>query len=239
MAMPGTGCFVAIHDLLLGREADYENWHTHEHMVERLAIPGFLRGLRYRSLTDAPRLCTIYQVESLATLTSAAYLERLNNPTPWTTQSVPLAAGMQKTFCTVVSSHGHGVGGYLGVAQLAPNLGEDKRLSGWLSGDILPKLSSQAGLCGAHHLIGDRAASQTKAKERELRDEPATVADWIVLIEGYDRPSVQNALSTLGGPKGFAANGGNERHVCSLYNLDFALEEREAKAIWEKPEKHS
>ena len=37
MSMPGTGCFVAIHDLKPGREADYENWHTHEHMIERLA----------------------------------------------------------------------------------------------------------------------------------------------------------------------------------------------------------
>ena len=53
MAMPGTGCFVAIHDLMRGREADYENWHTHEHMIERLAIPGFLRGLRYRAVTQS------------------------------------------------------------------------------------------------------------------------------------------------------------------------------------------
>ena len=232
MSMPGTGCFVAIHDLKQGREADYENWHTHEHMIERVAIPGFLRGLRYRSLTDAPRLCTIYQVESLATLTSPAYLERLNNPTPWTNQSVPLAVGMQKTFCTVVSTQGHGIGGYLGVAQLAPRLGEDDRLSSWLSSDILPKLALQPGLCGAHFLIGEEAASQVKAKERELRDEPTTVADWIILIEGYDRSTVQGALVTLSGPEGLASNGADEELVIGLYGLDFALEEREAKAIW-------
>lgn len=234
MAMPGTGCFVAIHDLKSGREADYENWHTHEHMIERLAIPGFLRGLRYRLLGGAHGLCTIYQVESLATLTSPAYLQRLNSPTPWTTQSVPLVVDMQKTFCTVASSHGHGVGGYLGIAQLGPRAGEAERLRGWLSGELLPELAIQAGLCGAHLLIGDEAASQIKAKERELRDEPAKVADWIVLIEGYDSSNVQQALSTMSEQKAIAANGG-EASADSLYSLDFALDEREAKALWEKP----
>jgi len=235
MAIPGTGCFVAIHNLKQGREADYEKWHTHEHMIERVAIPGFLHGLRYRSLTDAPRVCTIYHVESLATLTSPAYLERLNNPTPWTSQSVPLAVGMQKTFCTVASTDGHGIGGYLCVAQLAPSMGEDDRLKDWLSSDVLPKLAGQAGLCGAHLLIGDQAASQTKTKERALRGEPVAIADWIILVEGYERSAVEGALSTLSGPEGLAAHGADKGLVTGLYSLDFALEEREAKAIWKKP----
>ncbi len=235
MAMAGRGCFVAIHDLKQGREAEYEDWHTHEHMIERLAIPGFLRGMRYRSLTDAPRVCTIYQVESLATLTSPAYLERLDDPTPWTKKSVPLGIGMQKTFCSVVSTHGHGVGGYLGVAQLAPRTGEGDRLKRLLSGEVLPKLAAQTGLCGAHLLIGDEAASQTKSKERELRDETAAVADWIILVEGYDRPTVQRALSTMNGPEGLTGNGADVGISIRFYSLDFALEESEAKAIWQKP----
>jgi hypothetical protein len=235
MTVPGTGCFVAIHNLKQGREADYENWHTHEHMIERVAIPGFLRGLRYRSLTNAPRVCTIYHVQSLATLTSPAYLERLNDPTPWTSQSVPLSTGMQKTFCTVVSTNGHGIGGYLGVAQFAPRPGEDDRLRDWLSGEVLPKFASQTGLCGAHLLIGDEAASQTKTKERELRGAPVTVADWIILVEGYDRSAVQGALVTLSGPEGLQVSGIDNESVNSLYSLDFAIEEREAKAIWKRP----
>jgi hypothetical protein len=59
MAIPGTGCFVAWYDLQPGREADHDEWHTHEHMIERVAISGFLRGLRYRSLTGSPRTCVI------------------------------------------------------------------------------------------------------------------------------------------------------------------------------------
>jgi hypothetical protein len=55
MAMPGKGCFVGWYDLQPGRETDHDHWHTHEHMIERVAISGFLRGFRYRSLTGSPR----------------------------------------------------------------------------------------------------------------------------------------------------------------------------------------
>lgn len=237
MAIPGTGCFVAIHDLQPGREADYETWHTHEHMIERVAIPGFLRGLRYRSVSNAPRVCTIYHVESLSTLTSPAYLERLNNPTPWTSKSISLSVGMQKTFCTVASTNGHGIGGYLCVAQLAPGLGEAEGLKDRLSRDVLPGFAGQAGLCGAHLLIGDRDASQTKTKTKEstLRGQPVATADWIILVEGYERAAVEGALSTLIAPEGVAAQAGEHGLVAGLYSLDFAIEEREAKAIWQKP----
>src|SRR3954469_20132037 len=85
MTMPGSGCFIAWCDVQLGRETEHDHWHTHEHMIERVAIPGFRRGLRYRSLMGSPRLCIIYEVDSLQTLASPAYLERLNNPSPWTT----------------------------------------------------------------------------------------------------------------------------------------------------------
>ena len=94
MSIPGTGCFVAWYDLQPGREADHDQWHTHEHMIERVAIPGFLRGLRYRTVSGNPRVCAIYQVEELGTFTSPAYLARLNNPTPWTSQTLPLFVGM-------------------------------------------------------------------------------------------------------------------------------------------------
>ena len=71
------------------------------------------------------------------------------------------------------------------------------------------------------------------------QDVAATVADWIILIEGYNRSTVQSALVTLSGPNGSTANGAKEEAVIGLYGLDFALEEREAKAIWVNPSGHA
>ena len=235
MALPGLGCFVAWHDLQPGRENDHDQWHTHEHMIERVAISGFLRGLRYRSLTGSPRVCTMYQVETLATFTSPAYVERLNNPTPWTKRTMPLFVGMNRTLCTVVATHGHGVGGYLLTIQLTPQPDAVAMLKTWLSDIALPDFATRAGLCGAHLLIGDRAVSQTRTQEKALRGEPDAVADWVVLVEGYDRTEVERALSELTGTNGLVAHGAAEKLTTGLYSLDFTLSENEAKAIWRKP----
>jgi hypothetical protein len=235
MAMPGKGCFVAWYDLQPGRDADHDHWHTHEHMIERVAIPGFLRGSRYHSLTGSPRLCIMYQTETLATLTSPAYLERLNNPTPWSNRTLPLFAGMNRTLCAVTSSHGHGIGGFLLTIRLSAQPGAEDRLGGWLAEDILPALAARPGLNAAHLLLGDRASSETKSQEKELRGTPDGIADRVLLLEGYDRGTVEQALAELNGAGGLAAHGVADRMVAGLYSLDFTLGEDEAKRIWRKP----
>ena len=42
MPMPGKGCFVGWYDVIAGRGADHDHWHSHGHMIERAPIPGFL-----------------------------------------------------------------------------------------------------------------------------------------------------------------------------------------------------
>ena len=236
MAIAGKGCFVAWYDLRPGGETDHDHWHTHEHMIERVAIPGFRRGLRYRSLADGARTCVIYQVDALETLASPAYLQRLNNPTPWTTSSMPLITGMNRTLCRVASTHGHGTGGYLLTVQLAPRAGSEDDLKSWLGDGALAALAGRAGLCGAHLLIGDREVSHIKTQEKELRGGSDAVADWIVLIEGYDRAATEHALAELLGASGLAAHGAADSPTPGLYSLDFAIEESEAKPVWREPD---
>lgn len=33
---------------------EHDDWHTHEHLPERLSIPGFLRGTRWVALQEQP-----------------------------------------------------------------------------------------------------------------------------------------------------------------------------------------
>lgn len=235
MAIAGKGCFVAWYDLRPGGETEHDHWHTHEHMIERVAIPGFRRGLRYRSLAGSPRTCVIYEVDALATLASPAYLERLNNPTPWTARSMPLLVGMNRTLCHVASTHGHGIGGYLLTIQIAPSLGAEDRLRSWLGDEVLPGLAERAGLCGAHLLIADREVSQIKTQEKDLRGGSDAIADWVVLVEGYDRTATERACTELLGTSGLAAHGAIDRLTPGLYSLDFAIDESEANRIWRDP----
>ena len=110
MGLLGKGAFVAWHGIAEGREADYDFWHSHEHMLERVAIPGFLRGRRYVATGDGPRYLVVYEVTDIGVLTSAAYLERLDNPTAWTREVMPAVVGMNRTLCRVEASFGRGVG---------------------------------------------------------------------------------------------------------------------------------
>jgi hypothetical protein len=67
-----------------GREAEFEEWFQHEHLAERLAVPGFLLGRRYEAVSGQPRYFNFYLTQSADVLKSAGYIERLNHPTPMT-----------------------------------------------------------------------------------------------------------------------------------------------------------
>jgi hypothetical protein len=67
-----------------GREAEFEEWFQHEHLAERIAVPGFLLGRRYEALSGPLRYFNFYLTQSASVLKSPAYLERLDHPTPMT-----------------------------------------------------------------------------------------------------------------------------------------------------------
>ena len=63
-------------------------WHNCEHIPERVAVPGFVSGRRYRDLGGAPRFLMMYETRDSAVLGSDAYTSRLNDPTPWTREAL-------------------------------------------------------------------------------------------------------------------------------------------------------
>ena len=81
--------------------SEWEEWHSHEHMPERLAIPGFLRGTRYIAVSGEPRYFVLYEADRLETLTGGPYVERLNNPTPWSRKMMPHHRNMVRALCMV------------------------------------------------------------------------------------------------------------------------------------------
>ncbi|KIX99416.1 uncharacterized protein Z520_04992 [Fonsecaea multimorphosa CBS 102226] len=66
----------------------YQQWLNCEHMPERVSIPGFLQGRRYRLMDNTLHFLAFYETETTSVLGSAAYLQRLNSPTPWTLEAL-------------------------------------------------------------------------------------------------------------------------------------------------------
>jgi hypothetical protein len=74
------GILAIFNNVVPGREAEFEEWFQHEHLQERLAVPGFLLGRRHEAVSGEPRYFNFYVTRSADVLTSAPYLTRLDHP---------------------------------------------------------------------------------------------------------------------------------------------------------------
>ncbi len=94
------GILAIFNDCRPGREAEFEEWFQGEHLLERLAVPGFLFGRRHQAISGSNGYFNFYLVESPAVLTSKPYLERLDNPTPMTKKIMSeVFINMNRTVC--------------------------------------------------------------------------------------------------------------------------------------------
>lgn len=100
MATQQPGILAIWNDCLVGREAEFDAWFQGEHLLERLAVPGFLFGRRHQAISGSAGFFNFYLVEQPAVLTSKPYLERLDNPTPMTRKIMSeVFLNMNRTLC--------------------------------------------------------------------------------------------------------------------------------------------
>ncbi|MEE8364122.1 MAG: DUF4286 family protein [Dehalococcoidia bacterium] len=67
------GLLLVMMDIDPEHEEDFNRWYDEEHVPERLAIPGFLSGRRFRALDGTPKYLALYDLESPEVLQSEAY----------------------------------------------------------------------------------------------------------------------------------------------------------------------
>jgi hypothetical protein len=198
---------------------EHDDWHTHEHLPERLSIPGFLRGTRWVATQGQPRYLVLYEVAELATLASDAYLERLDHPTPWTAKMMQRYRGMSRGLCAVMGSEGIGMGHAAVLIRFAPNPGQDARPGAWLHDRIVADLPSRRGLGSAHLLRGALAPKMTN--EQRIRGADAGV-EWALLVIGYDEPGLAALAHAELSAERFAENGAARASFAS-YRMDYTL----------------
>ena len=132
-----------------GIEADYNAWYLHEHIPERLAVPGMRRGRRYRAADGSPRYAAFYEAATLDVLTSGAYRAQLANPTEWTQRVMRGVRLMQRGLCTVLADVGQGMGGAATFVHVRPHAGQDAALRAWV-GATVPRLARLTDVVAAH-----------------------------------------------------------------------------------------
>lgn len=190
--------------------ADFYAWHLSEHMPERVGIPGFLRGRRYRAADSKthPEFFTLYETQTFEVTQGVDYLNRLNAPTSWTKRATAHFKTTSRSLARVVASFGVGSGGALLTLRFDVEESERKNLE-----SITMKIATLPEVTGAHILKGDDEASGIKTAESKDRKDIEQPARWVVLIEACSVEALAGARALLDDhPALRAANAGLYLH---------------------------
>lgn len=132
MAEREPGILAIWNDCRAGREAEFDAWFQGEHLLERLAVPGFLFGRRHQAISGTSGYFIFYLVESPDILTSKPYLERLDNPTAMTRKIMSeVFLNMNRTVCRRALRRGAFRGAFAATARFNEML-DASRLTGFL-----------------------------------------------------------------------------------------------------------
>lgn len=185
MPLLGRAVMIAMYDVSPGWNARHDDWHSHEHMEERVSIGGFVRGRRYVANTGSPHYFVLYEATDKPSLVGEEYLARLNNPTTWSTEVMPHFTNMQRTICDVSRSFGLGVGGQMAYVPLRVPAEHQNAARDKLSGS-LELIAQEPGTLAAHLCEGDHEASGIQTAEKALRGGRDNMAEWLLIVEGYE-----------------------------------------------------
>lgn len=209
-------------------DCEMSEWQAREHILERVRLPGFIRGRRFETQASEPHYFMLYETDDVNVFSSAPYLERLNNPTEWSRRCAAGLANMTRSVCRVVLSIGDIDGGHVATAEIEPSVaGEELRvagneLRGALDDSLLAELIALPGVYAAHMLEADRAWSEIATVEKQLRASQDRVATWIVILEGRDRRSLEAGTTAVDVSSRLRQRGAGQLKGWRYYQLSFS-----------------
>lgn len=196
--LAGEGAVAIWNDIAEAGRAEFYAWHLHEHMPERVGIPGFVRGRRYRSANEntRPEFFTLYETTSFQVIQGTDYLARLNSPTEWTRSTTSHFLSTTRSLTRVIASYGVGSGGALMTIRF--DIPEDIEKS------VIPRITSVLALIsqtpritGAHLLGADAEVSGQSTAESKNRKDLLIPARWAIVLEGCDIQCFESALDLI------------------------------------------
>jgi len=220
MSLLGSGALAMWWDVAPDVSGEFEHWHSHEHFPERMSVPGFRRGSRWTDASGGEGFFVLYELDSYEVLTSGPYLERLNRPTPWSIKMMPHHRNMVRSQCRVLQSSGGGIARCMVSVRLSPEDGQAEPLRSRLR-KLVDTLPMQPGLNGAH-LLSTETPDIALTTEQRIRGSDG-VADWILLVSGYDTQALQGVCEHTLDATSLVAEGARPGAVTGLYTISCAF----------------
>jgi hypothetical protein len=178
---------------------EFVQWHSIEHLPERVSIPGFISGQRWYGEDASPQYLTTYVTQNTEVLTSDAYIQRLNNPTPWTLKTVAAFCNTCRAAGEVIWEYGSkkGYGGHI----LAIRITELEDLT--ILTEHLNSLANSPEQCFAELLrarlvLTTPNASQLPTAERAVRTGDQNEPHIVLLLESFSgEDALRHAFSKI------------------------------------------
>ncbi|MDY8108728.1 DUF4286 family protein [Fulvimarina sp. 2208YS6-2-32] len=210
----GTGVLAIWNGIAPGKESDFLRWHVGEHIPERIGVPGFLRARRYFALEGEPAYFNFYEVETPEVLLSAAYLERLNDPSDLTRAIVPHFTDTSRTLCDVAATRS------IGVAGTVLTLRFDETVLD--AAGISERLASAPDVSGVHCLMRtyNGPSDTSESKMRRERDGSSAA---IVLVESASPNALRSINRSVLDATGLSDFGLPSPTHRGIYQLDYLL----------------
>ena len=186
MALLGKGALLNWGGVLPKHDLDYNLWHSLEHMPERMSVKGFLRAFRcvgIKGTNENDKYFMMYDVKSKDILSSKQYLNRLNNPTDWTSKILSKYVYPSRAICEVIKTKSltNGLSGFFVTIRYLSQNNDIKNFY-----NISDEIMRQNGIFSIHCFQSDREISLIKTKEKVIRSFQGNedeILDYAVVIE--------------------------------------------------------
>jgi hypothetical protein len=189
MPLAGKGMLLTSMDIDPADEADFNRWYDREHLLERVAIEGFLEARRYLAHHGSPKYLCLYSTATFEVLDSPTYRTALMNPTEWSKKNLARFKNMIRAVARITISRGQGRGAALGIIRLRPAAGGADELRAALREKLDPEKLD--GIISMHLIENDPVLSRPITDDPPVSDPGA--GDWFVLIDATDVNAVAAA----------------------------------------------
>src|SRR5664279_3450930 len=217
MPLAGKGMLLTSMNIDPMHEAEFNRWYDREHLLERVAIPGFLEARRYVAHSGNPKYLCLYSTRTFDVLDSPAYRKALTNPTEWSKTTLPRFKNMIRAIARITVSRGQGRGVALGIIRLRPVAGGEDGLRAALREKLDPR--DLDGIVSMHLIESDQALSKPITDDPKVSDPGA--GDWFVLIDGTEVEAISAVIAARF--TGSAAFGSAVQISSGIYKLMWDL----------------
>ena len=220
--LAGTGLVAIWNGIRQELREDFFEWHPREHMVERLGIPGFLRGRRCIAIEGDPEFLTLYEVRAPEVLLSETYRTRLGNPTAWSAKTLPAFTNNTRGACRVLFTEGYAMGGAVLTLRFEAEPGRGQALVDAVVREAMPRFLTMPRITGAHLVRND--ASLTAGNVGRQHGRVILTPDLIVVVEGSDAGAVKTAGESILSDERLRAWGSTADIPRGLYRLEYSIQ---------------